>query len=156
LGIGLLAAGFTSFTSGAARFDSFYEGLYKEETEAFNMYERYYFPQLLSTIGIERKNPVKHTAISGLIGACNCKYCTGKTVSQIMDSKNNKLHFLELMRQEVAKIKSISSEKRIDYFLQRIDTSIVNYQKLKGVFKPADYQYLINWKEVFTELNKIA
>jgi eukaryotic-like serine/threonine-protein kinase len=156
LGIGLLAAGFTAYTSGAARFDSFYEGLYKEETEAFNMYERYYFPELLNIIGIERKNPVKHTAIANIIGNCNCRYCINKDVSQIMDSKNNKLHFIESIKIEVEIINNLKAENRIDYFLQRIDKSILNYARLKTVFKPESYQYLLNWKDVFTELKKIA
>jgi serine/threonine-protein kinase len=155
LGLGLLCAGVSGYTSGAARFESFYEDLYKEEVEAaFNMYERYYFPQLLGTIPIAKSNPVRLSEIMKTLGTCNCYYCTGKNYLQMIETPNNRLHFLEHIHQEVETIKSIPQPERISYFLRRIDEAIANYRKMPAIFKSSDFQYLSNWKEVFEEINK--
>ena len=155
LGLGLLCAGVSAYTSGAARFESFYEGLYKEEIDiAYNMYERYYFPFLLGTIAIAKKSPIKLQAIMDEFGACNCYYCNGKNYLQMIETPNNKLHFLENIHIEIESIKSISPPQRIPYFLQRIEEAIINYKRLPDVFKTSDYQHLLNWQEVFEELNK--
>ena len=155
LGLGLLCAGVTAYSSGTARFDSFYEDLYKEEVDvAYKMYERYYFPQLLGTIAIAKKSPVKLQAIMNEFGACNCYYCNGKNYLQMIETPNNKLHFLENIHNEIESIKSISQPQRIPYFLRRIEEAINNHRRLPDVFKTSDYQHLLNWKEVFEELNK--
>lgn len=155
LGLGLLCAGVTAYSSGAAKFDRFYEGLYKDEIDvAYNMYERYYFPHLLGTVAITKKSPVKLQAIMDEFGACNCFYCKGKNYLQMIETPNNKLHYLENVHNEIEAIKSIAQPKRIPYFLNRIDEAIANYRKLPEVFKTSDYQHLLNWKEVFEELIK--
>lgn len=154
IGLGLLCCGITGFSSGAARFDSFYEDLYKEETEAFNLYERFYLPELLSTISVDRRSPVKLAAIMDIMGSCNCYYCNNKSYIDLVKSKNSKLHFLEVIHTEVEKIKQQHELDRISYFLGRIDNAIDNYKRLTGIFKPKDYQYLTTWKEVFKELHK--
>jgi serine/threonine protein kinase len=153
LGLGLLCAGVSGYTSGAARFESFYEDLYKEETEAYNMYERYYVPELLGTIAIAKKAPVKLNAIIETLGACDCYYCQGKNYVQMIDAPNNKLHFLEKIHEEVEIIKSISPSERNVYFLRRINDAIGNYRKMPVIFKTADYQHLLNWKTVFEGIN---
>ncbi len=152
-GLGLLCAGVSAFSSGAARFESFYEDLYKEAGPAFNMYERYYYPQLLTTIPILKKDPSKFEDIAEKLGYCKCVYCKGKSVADSIAAKNTKLHFLYSMQDEVEKIKSIAPEDRIDYFLQRINDAIDNYTMLTpSVFKPSDYAHLNNWREVFQKL----
>ena len=153
LGLGLLCAGVSGYTSGAARFESFYEDLYKEETEAYNMYERYYVPELLGTIAIAKKAPVKLNAIIETLGACDCYYCKGKNYVQMIDAPNNKLHFLEKIHEEVEIIKSITPSERNEYFLHRINDAIGNYRKMPVIFKTADYQHLLNWKTVFEGIN---
>lgn len=153
LGLGLICVGITGFTSGAARFESFYEDLYKEITDSFNMYERYYFEDLLGTIAITRKDPVRLQQIVNVIGMCECKYCKGKQVPDLIKSKNSKLHFLEKITLEIDNIISINPEKRINYYLARIDRAIDNYKKLSAVFKPDEFRHLLRWRNVF---NKIA
>lgn len=152
LGLGLLCAGIAGFTSGAARFESFYEDLYKVTTDAYNMYERYYFPELLGTIAITRKDPVRLQQIVQTIGTCRCRYCTGKTVPDLIKSQNTKLHFLELIHKEINNIIATNSQKRIDYFLFRIQQAVDNYKKLSAVFKPSDYNHLAHWKNVFSKI----
>ena len=154
IGLGLISAGISCFSTGTARFESFYEGLYKETTDVYNMVERYYFPELLGTIAIQRKNPVLLKQIFDILGYCNCHYCTGKTYIDIIKAPNNKLHFLENIHKEIDVIKNLKVKERLSYFLSRIDDAITNYQKLEGVFTPSKYAYLQNWKSVFEELNK--
>lgn len=154
IGLGLISAGISGFSTGTARFETFYEDLYKEVTDAYNMYERYYFPELLGTIAINRKTPVKLKQIFDTIGYCNCHYCFGKSYVDIIKAPNNKLHFLENIHKEIADLKNIEKNERMSYFLQRIDEANANYNKLKSVFKSSDYSHLHNWKSVFEELNK--
>jgi eukaryotic-like serine/threonine-protein kinase len=154
IGLGLLCAGVSGFSSGAARFDSFYEGLYKEESEAYNLYERYYSEDLLGTVSIDRRSPVKLDSILNTLGTCSCYYCGGKNYLQIIEPKNSKLHFLEVIHKEVEAVKEISEKERIPYFISRIEKAIANYTLLPTIFKPSDYQHLKTWKEVFTELKK--
>jgi len=129
IGLGLICAGISGFSSGTSRFENFYEGLYKEITEPYTMYERYYFPKLLGTIAIPKKNPVKLNTIFNKIGYCNCHYCNGKQYLDIIKAPNNKLHFLENMHMEIDKIKKINPKDRISYFIERINAAISNYQK---------------------------
>lgn len=154
IGLGLICAGISGFTSGTSRFESFYEDLYKEVTEAYNMYERYYFPGLLGTIPISRKNPVKLKTIFDNIGYCQCNYCSGKQYIDIIKAPNNKLHFLENIHVEINTIRNIPIADRLPYFLERITKAISNYKSIPEVFKPSDYGHLKNWKEVFEVLNK--
>jgi len=154
IGLGLISSGISGFSTGTARFETFYEDLYKEATDAYNMYERYYFPELLGTVAIQRKNPVKLKQIFDTLGYCNCHYCAGKNYIDIIKSPNNKLHFLENLHQEVDYLKSIKDNERIPYFINRIDEALANYGKLRSVFKTTDYTHLENWKRVFETLNK--
>src|SRR5699024_7968447 len=126
--------------------ESFYEDLYKEETDAYNMYERYYFPELLGTIAISRRNPVKLNTIFDRIGICDCFYCDNKSYVDIIKAPNNKLHFLEKIHTEIIDVKNTPPQNRLSYFLERIDIAYSNYQRLSDVFKPAEYSYLNNWK----------
>jgi len=154
IGLGLIAAGISGFSSGTSRFDSFYEGLYKDESDSYNMYERHYISKLLSIIPILRKNPVKLKQIFDTIGYCNCHYCNGKEYVDMIKSANNKLHFLETIHSDIDKIRAIKSDERISYFIELINEAITNYKLLGNVFKPSNYSHLTNWKEVFEELNK--
>jgi serine/threonine protein kinase len=152
-GLGLLCAGISGFSSGAGRFDSFYEGLYKEESEAYNLYERYYVPELLGTISVDRKSPIKLEPIRDAIGACNCYYCRDKDYVQVSQSNIAKLHFIETIYKEIGIIRNVPHNERLQYFIDRIIIAIENYKKIPSLFKTADFQHLLNWKEVFEELN---
>ena len=54
-GLILLAFGLFGFESGASRFETFYEDLYKNASDSYNMYLNYYFPELMRNVPIERK-----------------------------------------------------------------------------------------------------
>ncbi len=154
IGLGLLCAGITGYSSGAAQFDSFYEGLYSDESDAYNLYERYYFPQLLNVIGIKKKEPSRLHDINQIIGSCSCPYCAGKEIKDIINSESNKLHFAYIIHNEIEDIKNLSVTERIPYFINRIEIALNNYKKLQSIFLPRDYDYLKRWKVVFEKLNE--
>ena len=153
IGLGLLCAGVAGFTGGAARFETFSEDFYKEEKVAYNLYERYYYPQLLKSIPILRKDPERFELIRDKLGSCGCKYCIGRDNAATLVSANTKLHFLETRASEVAEISALPENKRIDYFISRIDTALDNFTLLTPeIFKPSEYTYLHSWKDVFNKL----
>ena len=155
LGLGILCTGVSAFSMGISRFESFTENLYKELSQPYNLYERYYFPDLLSTIAVERKNPTKLAAINDVIGTCQCNYCRGKSVIEVIKNLNSKLHFLHMVNKEVQTLKTLPDVKsRLDYFLRRISKAKEMHKKLTGVFTPQDTAYLNNWEKVFSELLK--
>lgn len=150
LGLGLLCLGISGFSSGAARFESFSEELHKDASAPYNLYERYYFPELLGTVPIERRLPTRLNQISNVLGACQCDYCKGKTADEVIKAHNNKLHFLHAIYTEVETIKTVSNKHA--YFLQRINQAIYNYQRLTSVYKRDDYKHLLVWKDVFEKI----
>ena len=153
LGLGILCAGVSAFSMGTSRFESFTENLYKEPSEPYSLYERYYFPNLLSTIAVERKNPTKLAAINDAIGTCQCDYCKGKPVVEVIKSHSSKLHFLHMVNKEVQTIKTLPNVKsRLNYFLGRVSKAKEMYEQLMGVFTPQNTVYLNNWEKVFNEL----
>lgn len=150
LGLGLLCLGITGFSSGAARFESFSEDLHKDASAPYNLYERYYFPELLGTVPIQRSLPTRLNQISNVLGTCPCEYCIGKTADEVIKAQSNKLHFLNAIHNEVETIKNTTNKHA--YFLQRIYQAITNYQKLTAVYKRDDYKHLLVWKEVFENI----
>lgn len=152
-GLGLLCAGVAGFTSGTARFESFYEGLYKESGPAYNLYERYYYPELLSCVSIKKKDPTRFDSIAEFLPPCQCPYCKDKSVTEIIQAKNNKLHFLYKYKEEVDAIRALSEKERIPYFLDRVEKAIDTYARMSPkVFDPSDYKHLHSWQDVFEKL----
>ncbi len=150
LGLGLISLGLVGFSAGAARFESFSEEMHKDAGQGFNLYERYYFPELLGTVSIEKKKPTRLNQISNVLGACQCRYCNGKSAEDVINAQNNKLHYLYSVNKEVDTINRVA-DKQV-YFLQRINQAISNYQKLTAVYKRDDYKHLFVWKEVFEKI----
>ena len=153
IGLGLLCAGVTGFTAGTARFETFSEGFYKEEKVSYNMYERYYFPELLKCIPILRKDPELFELIRNKLGNCSCRYCNGKDNAEALIAANNKLHFIEVRTAEVEEISALPENERITYFIKRIDAALDNFALLTpSIFKPSEYTHLNSWRDVFNKL----
>ncbi len=88
-GLILLAFGMHGFESGTSRFESFYEDLYKETSDPFNMYVKYYIPELLNNVAIERRNPAKIIQLAasetGQSIESQCPYCTGQNPENLVN-----------------------------------------------------------------------
>lgn len=93
-GLVLLAFGLFGFESGASRFETFYEDLYKNASDSYNMYLNYYFPELMRNVPIERKNPAKIirllSSAAGKDISCSCPYCLGKKPEELVNESLSK------------------------------------------------------------------
>jgi len=160
IGLVLLAFGLYAFESGAARFETFYEDLYKETTENYNMYVMYYVPELMKNIAVERKNPSKIINIlkakSGIDLKCKCPYCEGKQPDELITESITRKHFLYRRHEEITLLRSLSIPKRLDYLEARIKKAISYYRDLAPVFKDNDYNFLRTWQKVIADLRKIC
>ncbi len=157
-GLVLLSLGLYAFESGASRFESYYEELYSERNNPYNMYVTYYIPELLKVISISRKDPSKLVGIfDSNIGdalKCNCPYCKGKKIEEILQEKNCRLHFLYNRNKEIENIRKLEKKERIDYMIQYIENAITYYQKLSPVFKTNDWEYLKKLQKIVPDLIK--
>ena len=157
-GLILLYLGLYAFESGASRFESYYEELYSEKSNPYNMYVTYYIPQLLKNISISRKDPSKLVGILySKVGAelkCNCPYCKGKNIEEILQEKNCRLHFLYNRNKEIDYIRSLDKKQKIDYITRYIDNAINYYQELNPVFKSNDWEYLKKLQKIVPDLVK--
>lgn len=158
-GMVLLAFGLYAFESGTSRFESFYEDLYKEANDSYNMYIRYYMPELLANVAVERKNPVKIIQLlhskTGADIACHCPYCDGVEPSLLAADGLTRKHFLYRRNQEIQELRNMFTiDERVEYIKDRIDKAIKYYKNLKPIFKDDDYKFLKTWTEVITKLQE--
>jgi serine/threonine-protein kinase len=158
-GLVLLAFGLYAFESGTSRFESFYEDLYKDSSDPFNMYVRYYMPELLANVAVERKNPVRivqllHSKIGDDI-TCHCPYCDGIEPTLLVADGLTRKHFLYRRNEEIQELRSMSTvDERVEYIKERIDNAIHYYKNLKPIFKDDDYKFLKTWTEVIEKLKE--
>lgn len=157
-GLVLVSLGLYAFESGASRFESYYEGLYSEKSNPYNMYVTYYIPKLLKVISISRKDPSKLIGILdsdvGNILKCNCPYCKDKKIEEILQEKNCRLHFLYNRNREIEYIRNLDKEERINYIIECINNAINYYQKITPVFKSNDWEYLKKLQKILPDLIK--
>lgn len=156
IGLVLLAFGLYGFEAGSARFESFYEDLYKDDTDSFNMYVMYYIPELMKNVAIERKNPAKLLSLlkanAGVDLACKCPYCKDKKPEEFLVEPNTRKHFLYRRQEEIDKLKTLSVNERLDYMEDRIKKAIGYYRSLSPIFKDSDYSFLKVWQKVIRDL----
>jgi len=158
-GLVLLSFGLYGFESGTSRFESFYEDLYKEKTDSYNMYVRYYFPELLNNVAIERKNPAKIiqllTTQTGKDISCKCPYCNGKNPAVLVEDSLTKRHFLYRRNEEINELRKLTNlQERVSYIELRIKNAIQYYKNLKPVFQDDDSRFLKVWLDVIEKLKK--
>lgn len=158
-GLVLLAFGLFGFESGASRFETFYEDLYKNASDSYNMYLNYYFPELMRNVPIERKNPAKIirllSSATGRDISCNCPYCSGKRPEELVNELLSKKHFLYRRQEEIKKLRSFDTiSERVDYIETCVQNAICYHQALKPIFKADDYNHFKTWLTVIQELKK--
>lgn len=158
-GLVLLAFGLFGFESGSARFESFYEDLYKNTSDSYNMYVNYYFPELLRNVAIERKNPAKIIRLlssgTGNDISCKCPYCIGKQPEELTNDQLSKKHFLYRRQEEINLLRSLdTTNDRVSYIEMRIQNAINYHQALRPIFKTDEYAHFKVWQTVIAELKK--
>lgn len=158
IGLILSSFGLYGFESGAARFESFYEDLYKDTSSNFNMYVMYYIPELFKCIPVNRKDPSKIINILrnkvGIDIQCQCPFCKDKTPEEILIEKNTRKHFIYRRQQEIDLLRSMNVTDRLNYIEERINKGLEYYKELKPIFKESDYSFLKNWKRIVPDLRK--
>lgn len=158
-GLVLLSFGLFGFESGASRFESFYEDLYKNATDSYNLYLNYYFSDLMRNVPIERKNPAKIIRLlsssTGQDISCDCPYCKGKRPEELVNEQLSKKHFLYKRQEEIDKLRSFESiNDRVAYIEMCVQNAINYHQALKPIFKSDDYNHFRTWQTVIQELKK--
>lgn len=154
LGFALVAKGIHGFSLGLASIDYFDEQYIKEEKDAFNIYSKFYFPQVLSFLSYPKKDTFAFEQIYNYFGGCKCKWCEGKNAITIgTGDKCVQLHHWQMMHEEVEKINQFEGEKRVEYLLTRIDEAMKNLDSIpKNIMssqKNTDYYKLLkNLKKI--------
>jgi serine/threonine-protein kinase len=154
LGLTLIAKGIHGFSLGLASIDYFDEQYIKEEKDSFNLYSKFYFPQVLSFLTYPKKDTFAFEQIYNYFGGCGCKWCNGKTTIEIgTGDKGVQLHHWQMMIEEVDKFNQYEGEERIAYLRERIDVALKNLdsipKEIMGSQKNTDYYKLLkNLKKI--------
>lgn len=156
IGLLLLAFGLSGFESGTARFEAFYEDLFKDDSDSYNMYVMYYMPELFKNVPVARKDPSKIISIlqskTGKDIMCKCPYCIGKQPDQLIVDSLTRKHFLYRRNEEIQLLVSMDIPQRIEYITEKINQALANYKALSPIFKDSDYAFLRNWQRVIPDL----
>lgn len=154
LGLTLIAKGIHGFSLGLASIDYFDEQYIKEEKDSFNLYSKFYFPQVLSFLTYPKKDTFAFEQIYNYFGGCDCKWCNGKSAIEIgIGDKGVQLHHWQMMIEEVDKFNQYDGEERIIYLRERIDVALKNLdsipKEIMGSQKNTDYYKLLkNLKKI--------
>ena len=147
LGFALIAKGVHGFSLGLASIDYFDEQYIKEEKDSFNLYSKFYFPQVLSFLTYPKKDTFAFEQIYNYFGCCDCEWCKGKSAIEIgTGDKGVQLHHWQLMLEEVEKFNQFEGEARVEYFKKRVD-ALKNLdsipREIMGSQKNTDYYKLL-------------
>ncbi len=149
LGLYLISIGVHGFSCGISNLEFFDENYIKDETDPFNLYAKYYFPQLLTLMSYYRSDAYSLQDIYNELNKCDCSYCDGRDFVEIAAEKDYKikLHFLEQMEKELKKLNDIIDEnEKKCYYVNRIEEAISNFESLKnsGLIKKSDINDILS------------
>ncbi len=156
---GLLTIGFDAITSGLGVLESFDKGVIVKDEGMARMPTRFYFPDLLTTISLTSKTKTYEDIISlesvvkkeaektKFQFSCKCPGCSHESLSE--SYQKPRLHFLYARNNELAELNTVSTSKRKDFFLTRIDKAYALQNLLVGHgVKLSSPNYLLTWKEI--------
>lgn len=148
LGLTLIAKGIHGFSLGLASIDYFDEQYIKEEKDAYNMYSKFYFPQVLSFLTYPKKDVFEFDKIYNYFGGCGCNWCNGKTAIEIgSGDKGIQLHHWQMMLAEVDELNKRDAETKISYLKDRIDNALSTLDSIPKTIlnsqKNSDYYKLL-------------
>ena len=149
LGLYLISNGIHGFSCGISELEFFDENYIKDESDPFNLYAKFYFPQLLSLMAYNRAEAYSLQDIYNKFNKCDCSYCNGRDFVEIAAEKNYiiKLHFLEQMGKELKNLNDIIDEnEKKCYYISRIEEAISNFENLKsnGLIKKTDINEILS------------
>lgn len=125
LGLSLIAKGIHGFSLGLASIDYFDEQYIKEEKDSFNLYSKFYFPQVLSFLTYPKKDTFAFEQLYNYFGGCNCKWCSGRSAIEIgTGDKGIQLHHWQMMLEEVEQINEYGGNYKVIYLKERIESAL--------------------------------
>lgn len=159
VGLILSCFGIYGFEGGSSRFEKFSEDLLRPDGKTYNMYCNYYFPSLLKTIPINRRDPSKIKAITesdlDKKTLCDCGFCDELFKKYKISDSNSKSHFLLVREKELIELNAFKTiEERIKHMQKRIENAINLIENMGDVFKPSETNYLKKWKKVLKYFNE--
>lgn len=148
LGLTLIGKGIHGFSLGLASIDYFDEQYIKEEKDSFNLYSKFYFPQVMSFLTYPKKDTFAFEQIYNYFGGCNCRWCKDRSAIEIgTGDKGVQLHHWQMMLDEVEKFNQLEGEARINYLRTRIENALKNLDSIPkdimGSQKNTDYYKLL-------------
>ena len=150
LGLALMAKGIHGFSLGLASIDYFNEAYIKDERDPFNLYAKYYFPQIMSFMSYLKKDSFVFEQLYNYFGGCSCHWCCDRTPIEISTGdKGAQLHCWQQMINEVQEINALPKEHREAYIRDRINSAIEAFESiphsLLGNLKSNDYYKLLKY-----------
>ena len=148
LGLALVAKGIHGFSLGLASIEYFDEQYIKEEKESYNLYSKFYFPQVMSFLSYPKKDTFEFVKIYNYFGGCGCRWCNGKSAIEIgTGDKGEQLHHWQMMLEEVERLNNYKGKDREDYLKKRVSEAIANLENIpKNIIKSqknSDYYKLL-------------
>lgn len=147
-GLTLIAKGIHGFSLGLASIDYFDEQYIKEEKDAFNMFSKFYFPQVLSFLTYPKKDEFEFDKLYKYFGGCSCRWCKDKTAIEIgSGDKGIQLHHWQMMLTEVEELNKHETDTKILYLKDRIDKALYALDSIPKTIlnsqKNSDYYKLL-------------
>jgi serine/threonine-protein kinase len=154
LGMILLAAGVAGISSGVSALDSFSESILSDSSEGYASGPRYYIPELLSMISLEKGIPTKlrdiEASSQGRELKCPCEFCESVYSKNLIPQANIKMHFLLRKHQQINELKSVPPKDRMNWVKEKLDRAIA-YEKIlraEGIKLAGDFGHLQVWKQL--------
>jgi len=149
IGLFLIAEGIHGFSCGVSNLEYFDENYIKDETDAFNLYAKFYLPELITLMSYNRNEAYSLQEIYDKFNKCDCKYCQSREFVEIAAEKDLtiKLHFLEKIQNEVENLNMIIDEKEKKcYYISRIEEAMKNFELIKneGLIRKNDVNNILS------------
>lgn len=136
LGLYILASGIHGFSCGISSLEYFEEEFINKDRQAFNIYAKYYFPEILTLATYARHEPYQLSTVYEYLNKCDCPYCKSRKFVDIAAERNLtiSLHFLHQMSNEIEKLNAIiDPEKKLEYYKSRLEDAIKIFDKLVNI-----------------------
>lgn len=153
-GLGLMAFGATSISSGIGFIEDFNEALLIEQNAGFMIKPRYYIPQLMTSYSENALKDILEPAIGKQL-ACNCPYCEGSTdYRHLMSQHITKGHYLYQKHAQVKILNEMERPERFRWFMNKVDEA----EKLAKAIKKASgskliqHEYFKCWRDALKEV----